>query len=101
MRGFVPTQPTTVDLMVELLFREKWPTETHRILDPGCGPGAFIDGILRWCGKNNVKTPQITGIELDEERAEKARKKFAAMPQIEIVTSDFLLDEVNKRADPA
>lgn len=95
MRGFVPTQPTTVDLMVELLFREKWPTETQRILDPGCGPGAFIDGILRWCEINNVKTPQITGIELDEERAEKARRKFAAIPQIEIITSDFLLDEVN------
>ena len=94
MRGFVPTQQTTVDLMVELLFRDKWPNETDRILDPGCGPGAFIDGILRWCTNNNVKTPQITGVELDAERAEKARKKFAAIPQIEIKTSDFLLDEV-------
>ncbi|MCP9927838.1 Eco57I restriction-modification methylase domain-containing protein [Cyanobium sp. CH-040] len=94
MRGFVPTQSTTVDLMVELLFREKWPDETDRILDPGCGPGAFIDGILRWCEANNVKTPQITGVELDVERAEKARKKFAAIPQIEIITSDFLLDKV-------
>jgi hypothetical protein len=80
--------------MVELLFRDKWPSETDRILDPGCGPGAFIDGILRWCKNNNVKTPQITGVELDAERAEKARKKFAAIPQIEIKTSDFLLDEV-------
>jgi SAM-dependent methyltransferase len=94
MRGFVPTQPTTVDLMVELLFRDKWPNETDRILDPGCGPGAFIDGILRWCKNNNLRTPQITGVELDADRAEKARRKFAAIPQIEIITSDFLLDKV-------
>jgi len=94
MRGFVPTQPTTVDLMVELLFKDKWPKETDRILDPGCGPGAFIDGILRWCKHNNAKPPQIIGIELDEERAEEARNKFANIPQIEIISRDFLLDEV-------
>jgi 16S rRNA A1518/A1519 N6-dimethyltransferase RsmA/KsgA/DIM1 with predicted DNA glycosylase/AP lyase activity len=92
MRGFVPTQPTTVDQMVELLFKDKWPKETDRILDPGCGPGAFIDGILRWCKHNNAKPPQIIGIELDEERAEEARNKFANIPQIEIISRDFLLE---------
>jgi hypothetical protein len=68
-------QPTTVDLIVELFFRDKWPNETDRILDLGCGPGAFIDGILRWSKNNNVKTPQITtGVELDAERAEKEKR---------------------------
>jgi tRNA1(Val) A37 N6-methylase TrmN6 len=62
-----------VDLIVELFFRDKWPNETDRILDLGCGPGAFIDGILRWSKNNNVKTPQITGVELDAERAEKEK----------------------------
>ena len=93
MRGFVPTQQTTVDQMVEMLFKDNSPKATDRILDPGCGPGAFIEGILRWCELHNVEVPQIVGIELDTQRAENARQKFLGIPQVEIIIGDFLLDE--------
>jgi SAM-dependent methyltransferase len=93
MRGFVPTQQSTVDQMVEMLFKDNSPKATDRILDPGCGPGAFIEGILRWCERHNVEVPQIVGIELDTQRAENARQKFLDIPQVEIITGDFLLDE--------
>jgi len=92
MRGFVPTQKSTVDQMVELLFKNNRPKPTDRVLDPGCGPGAFIEGILRWCEHNHAEVPQIVGIELDKQRAESARQKFLAIPQVEIITGDFLLD---------
>ena len=49
MKGFVPTPTETVDGMVELLFRERPPGSHDRVLDPGCGAGAFIEGIIRWC----------------------------------------------------
>lgn len=93
MRGFVPTQQSTVDQMVEMLFKNSRPKPTDRVLDPGCGLGAFIEGILRWCECNNAEVPQIVGIELDKQRAESARQKFLAIPQVEIITGDFLLDE--------
>jgi methylase of polypeptide subunit release factors len=93
MRGFVPTQQSTVDQMVEMLFKDNSPKATDRILDPGCGPGAFIEGILRWCERQNVEVPQIVGIELDTQRAENARQKFLGIPQVEIIAGDFLLDE--------
>lgn len=93
MRGFVPTQQSTVDQMVDMLFKNNRPKATDRVLDPGCGPGAFIEGILRWCKRHHVEVPQIVGIELDKQRADIARQKFLAVPQVEIVTGDFLLDE--------
>ena len=93
MRGFVPTQQSTVDQMVEMLFKNNRPKPTDRVLDPGCGPGAFIEGILRWCECNHAEVPQIVGIELEKQRAESARQKFLAIPQVEIITGDFLFDE--------
>jgi len=61
MRGFVPTQKSTVDQMVELLFKNNRPKPTDRVLDPGCGPGAFIEGILRWCEHNHAVFVQGSG----------------------------------------
>lgn len=99
MRGFVPTQEHTVDQMVGMLFRHNSPKPSDRILDPGCGPGAFIEGILRWCKRHNIEVPQIVGIELDRQRAENARQKFSGIPQIEIIAGDFLLDDIKGSFD--
>jgi len=99
MRGFVPTQQSTVDQMVEMLFKNNGPKATDRILDPGCGPGAFIEGILRWCERHHVEVPQIVGIELDKQRAENARQKFLSIPQVKIITGDFLHDKFEGQFD--
>ena len=96
MRGFVPTQQDTVDQMVDMLFADKHPTPTDRILDPGCGPGAFIEGLLRWCQRNHATIPQIVGIELDPQHAELARSKFKAIDQITIICGDFLCDDIGE-----
>ena len=72
MKGFVPTPPEIVNLMVEKLFCGTSVKADSTILDPGCGRGAFIDGIIRWCCTNNQDLPRITGIDSDpwvEERA--------------------------------
>lgn len=99
MRGFVPTPESTVDQMVAMLFKNNRPKPTDRILDPGCGPGAFIEGILRWCDSHHVEVPQIVGIELDKQRAQAASKKFSAIPQVRIIMGDFLLDEFDGMFD--
>ncbi len=90
-RGFVPTPEAVVDLMVASLFAARPPTEDSRVLDPGCGPGAFIDGIVRWCRRHRAPIPRITGIELDRGRADHAATRFRANETIEIVRRDFLM----------
>ena len=89
-RGFVPTPDLIVDLMVAKLFEGKPPSEDSTILDPGCGNGAFEDGILRWCSRRRVPTPRIIGVELDRERHAEATAKFARSRSISILNEDFL-----------
>jgi hypothetical protein len=77
--------------MVERLFYAARPNVDDSLLDPGCGGGAFIAGVLRWCEANRVPVPQITGVELNPSLAAKARKRFAAYPTVNIVQADYLL----------
>lgn len=93
MKGFVPTPPETVDGMVELLFRERPLGPDDRVLDPGCGTGAFIEGIVRWCAEHEHSLPCITGVESDPRHVSAARRRFEGERAVEIVQADFLLDE--------
>ncbi len=75
--------------MVGLLFRRGVQRDA-RVLDAGCGDGAFIDGILRWCATHSVCPPQIVGIELDLALAQSARSRFCGFPNVQILEGDFL-----------
>ncbi len=90
MKGFVPTPPHVVDLMVSKLFRGHEPTRDSMVLDPGCGDGEFIDGVIRWCRAAGRPLPRIVGIESHSGRATTARERFARVPQVEIRRADFL-----------
>ena len=72
MKGFVPTPPEIVDLMVGKLFMAGAPGAGDSVLDPGCGDGEFIAGILRMCSARAWPIPRIVGIELDPTRASTA-----------------------------
>src|SRR5208337_1786538 len=91
MKGFVPTPPSVVDLMVAKLFEKSPPEPEDTLLDPGCGRGAFIEGIIRWCDKNNRELPRITGIDSDPKHIIIAREKFSGYPSIQLRHEDFLL----------
>lgn len=88
--GFVETPEATVDLMVEKLFAAKFPVAESCLLDPGCGNGPFIDGVLRWCKAHDAPIPHIVGIEAEPVRAEFCRRRFRAVDQVEIRNADFL-----------
>lgn len=90
MRGFVPTPPAIVDLMVELLFHDRQVTGATRVLDPGCGPGAFIEGVQRWSVRMDAPVPTTVGVELDPERSRDATVAFRSNPQVSIRHKDFL-----------
>ncbi len=90
MKGFVPTPVPVVDLMVEKLFRGRPPIPTSRLLDPGCGRGAFVDGIVRWCQRHRRPLPKIIGIESDPEHFSFAAERFAGLDQVRIRHADFL-----------
>jgi len=90
MKGFVRTPPETVDLMVDLLFRDRVPSSESNVLDPGCGTGAFVDGIIRWCKKRGVALPRIIGIESDPRHIQATRERFRRHKAVEIRHEDFL-----------
>lgn len=96
MKGFVPTPSSVVDHMVGKLFENTIPTPDNRILDPGCGQGAFIDGIIRWCKKKSCKIPRITGIDSDPKHLAILCEKYSNNPSIEIRNEDFLLQMPEK-----
>jgi adenine-specific DNA-methyltransferase len=90
VKGFVPTPSGTVDLMVDLLFRRGAPDARSRILDPGCGTGAFIDGVERWCRRHRTRLPQIVGVESDPRHVSVLRRKFRGQANVKIHHEDFL-----------
>jgi adenine-specific DNA-methyltransferase len=94
MRGFVPTPPEIVDHMVDRLFRGRAPTKTDNLLDPGCGTGVFVAGVLRRCGKQNVPMPSMVGIESEPRRAQIARATFDGVGYVQIRRADFLTGPV-------
>ena len=89
MRGYVPTPEAIVDLMVEKLFSKREPRLGDRLLDPGCGPGAFIHGVLRWCDRNQSHVPEIVGVELDPRHVATAKASFDGVRGITILEEDF------------
>src|SRR5260370_40005825 len=99
MKGFVPTPNKIVDRMVSLLFGGCRPTAKSRVLDPGCGSGAFVEGVLRWCSRNGAPIPKIEGIESHPRRAREARLKFADIRQVRIRERDFLRERQHGQYD--
>jgi adenine-specific DNA-methyltransferase len=97
MKGFVPTPSQTVDLMVARLFEERPPLFGETILDPGCGNGAFIAGIIRWCRANARSVPQIVGIDSNPRLIEEAREKFKGSSSVEIREQDFLTGRIESQ----
>jgi adenine-specific DNA-methyltransferase len=91
MKGYVATPKAFVDLMVSKLFESSPPTPESTILDPGCGTGAFIDGIIQWCNARRLPLPKIVGVELDPRHIPEARTKFDKYPSIRIEQRDFLV----------
>lgn len=90
MRGFVPTPEKIVDFMVGKLFADRPPTTLSTLLDPGCGPGAFIGGVLRWCKKHDLDAPQIVGYENSPSRYAEAQANYGLLPSVTLRLEDFL-----------
>jgi adenine-specific DNA-methyltransferase len=99
VKGFVPTPSETVDLMVDRLFLNRRPASDALVLDPGCGHGEFIDGIVRWCAKHRADVPRVIGIESNPKHADVARARFGKCASVEIRDSDFLTDEQRETYD--
>ena len=97
IRGFVPTPDKLVDHMVGLLFGGKEVGSGERLLDPGCGTGAFIKGVLRWSAAARSQLPRITGIELDRQLALEATSQFRRNPLVSVIEGDFLRVKPSER----
>lgn len=96
MKGFVPTPPDVVDQMVAKLFEAGPPPEHARILDPGCGPGAFVEGLVRYAERMGIAVPRILGVDSDPRHVRAAQARFQAEPSVEIREVDFLEGELGR-----
>jgi len=90
MRGFVPTPERVVDAMVAKLLSNSAPPEGSLILDPGCGSGAFVQGLVRWSRRHRVAVPRIVGIESDPKHIPEAIRAAEGLSSISILNEDFL-----------
>jgi len=84
--------------MVNRLFKGRPPRACDTLLDPGCGTGAFIAGVVRWCELRGIHLPRVVGVEPEPDRARQAAKSFHAHPQVEIRCADFL-EQSNDKFD--
>lgn len=76
--------------MVEKLFKDKPPRSSDRVLEPGCGDGAFIRGLIRWSKRTGMPLPQIVGIDLNPDHVAACREAFRDVSQVTIRHADFL-----------
>ncbi len=90
MKGFVPTPAPLVDHMVDKLFRSAPPTPSSTLLDPGCGAGAFVEGVIRWCTRAGAPVPWITALDSDPARLREARQALPHLDRITLLQEDFL-----------
>ena len=90
MKGFVPTPDHVVDGMVAKLFDSCPPEPDAVVLDPGCGTGAFIEGIARWCRLHGALLPQVLGIDSDSRLLLEAQHRVGHLGAVELVNDDFL-----------
>lgn len=93
VKGFFPTPRKTVDQMVDALFAGRTPRASDTLLDPGCGEGAFIGGVLRWCERSSTPVPQIVGVDSDPCRIKAALELYGHHESVRIVQRDFLAYE--------
>jgi hypothetical protein len=90
LKGYVATPQPVVDRMVEKLFSTGAPAAHARVLDPGAGRGAFVDGIVRWCKARGVALPRITAVESDPAHVRFLRERYSGFTNIEVEAHDFL-----------
>lgn len=94
VKGHVPTPVAIVDLMVAKLFHRRTPKSTDLIIDPGCGDGPFIEGVLRYCDARGIDAPHVLGIELDPQHLERAKPKFRSKKNIQLRVADYLARDI-------
>lgn len=90
MKGHVPTPSSIVDLMVSKLFDGRKPLPRETLLDPGCGEGAFIEGVLRFCKAHKLDPPTVAGVEVNPALVDIAKQRLRGYENLQIVQADFL-----------
>lgn len=84
LRGAYYTPLPLAEMMVDLF---KDDTTISSVLEPSCGDGVFVEGLIK-TGVNN-KLKNITAIEIESEEANILKKKIKQFQNIEVLNRDF------------
>lgn len=82
--------------MVAKLFRNRQPRASDTLLDPGCGTGSFIEGVIRWCNLNGSPLPRIVGVDSDSALLDEARNGVGKIDQVTLLHEDFLTSRAER-----
>lgn len=93
--GYVPTPSEVALNCVKQLFARREPKPDDRILYPGMGDGPFSVAVRDYCESRGLPVPDGIGIELDGERASRARDQVT--DRVEVINGDFLTPDVRSR----
>lgn len=97
LRGAYYTPLPLAEMMVKLFVKDK---SIRKVLEPSCGDGVFIDALD---AMSMIKQfDNVTGIEIEQEEAEKLKKRVKESKKIQILNQDFFdyfEKENNKKFD--
>jgi hypothetical protein len=86
-----PLPAVVADAMVQRLFDDRHPSQIDDILYPGCGDGALVAAVHRYCEQHVAATPP-SGVAVDID-TDDAKAVSAQYDEVEARTGDYLHEE--------
>lgn len=83
LRGGYYTPKQLTDFIVDWAFRG---SQIHKVLEPSCGDGAFLESLAE---RNYINEIDVTAIELIEEEANKAKTNIEGYNNFKVINDDF------------
>jgi len=84
LRGAYYTPLPLAEMMVDLF---KGDRSIKNVLEPSCGDGVFVDGIIKTGFINSIDS--VTAIEIDKDESKKLKKSLELEKKVNVLNKDF------------
>jgi len=84
LRGAYYTPLPLAEMMVDLFKGDK---SIKNVLEPSCGDGVFVDGLIKTGFINSIDS--VTAIEIDKDESKKLKKSLELEKKVNVLNKDF------------